>query len=515
MSKPSQIPGAVRRVYFCNIDFGMQLTGIEHATIRRAELFVRQLGVVPVMLTSKLNLDIRENWLRLQQLGLVDEAVPLRNVYEEVMQTESGMGLPASAVSWPAHYRAADRADGQHQRVEDDTGVLHMYVVWRSRERKRLNYINYFRQGKFAQRDKFNRYGQLAVSQELNDKNQVLSETCFTPQGRRCLFRRLEAETGAVQEVRRFDAAGLLQDIYASEEDLVAWWLQQTMLDSDQVFLVERQRQWLAPLCKLAAQRPQRLISIVHANHLQRQQDDSLTGPLNRHYSEVLDGTLPVQTCVVLTSQQASDIAQRFTSSRFDLVTIPHALAAPVVQVPFTQRNPDLLVTLARLAPEKRLGDMLRIMRQLLEHLPGKTLHIYGDGGERKSLEALIEEYGLQGKVVLKGYIDDIAGVLDKAGFYLSTSKTEGFGMAMQESLAHGCPVLAYDVRYGPASLIRHEENGLLISDGDVDAAVQALVSVYTRPGGLAQMSARAYDLAQAYQPERLAPAWQALIAPD
>ena len=49
----------------------------------------------------------------------------------------------------------------------------------------------------------------------------------------------------------------------------------------------------------------------------------------------------------------------------------------------------------------------------------------------------------------------------------LLTSQYEGFGMTIMESIHNGCPVVSYDVRYGPSELIIDGENGLLIDAGD------------------------------------------------
>ncbi len=42
----------------------------------------------------------------------------------------------------------------------------------------------------------------------------------------------------------------------------------------------------------------------------------------------------------------------------------------------------------------------------------------------------------------------------------LSTSKMEGFGLAILESLSVGTRVISYDVDYGPSELIQDGFNG-------------------------------------------------------
>ncbi len=46
----------------------------------------------------------------------------------------------------------------------------------------------------------------------------------------------------------------------------------------------------------------------------------------------------------------------------------------------------------------------------------------------------------------------------------------EGFSLALLESLAHGVPVISYDIKYGPNELITPDFNGYLITKNDEDA---------------------------------------------
>ncbi|MBO8509578.1 glycosyltransferase, partial [Staphylococcus aureus] len=58
---------------------------------------------------------------------------------------------------------------------------------------------------------------------------------------------------------------------------------------------------------------------------------------------------------------------------------------------------------------------------------------------------------------------------------YLSliTSNMEGFSLALLESLAHGVPVISYDVDYGPSELIQDGFNGYLVPQGDINQMVE------------------------------------------
>ena len=50
----------------------------------------------------------------------------------------------------------------------------------------------------------------------------------------------------------------------------------------------------------------------------------------------------------------------------------------------------------------------------------------------------------------------------------LLTSSFEGFGLSVMESINVGCPVISYDVRYGPSEIIDHGKNGYLVEQDNI-----------------------------------------------
>ena len=54
--------------------------------------------------------------------------------------------------------------------------------------------------------------------------------------------------------------------------------------------------------------------------------------------------------------------------------------------------------------------------------------------------------------------------------------------MVILEALSHGCPVVSYDINYGPSELITQEKTGLLLPANDQQALGEALHSLYAHP---------------------------------
>src|SRR5699024_7865889 len=72
-----------------------------------------------------------------------------------------------------------------------------------------------------------------------------------------------------------------------------------------------------------------------------------------------------------------------------------------------------------------------------------------------------------------------------------------------------GCIPIAYDVRYGPSSIITHGVDGFLVPSGDIEA-LAAMINHVTRLDDetLARMRRSAVERAKDYLPEQIVSDW-------
>src|SRR5699024_2512571 len=117
-------PQLNRRYYFCNVNFGWRLTGIEHSSIKRANLFVEHLAITPVMLARNLNTEAQEIWANLKEQGVVNPHVPLINMYEELLHINEGAHLPAQKIAYAPEWQLTEVENTAvaHQRVRHPNG---------------------------------------------------------------------------------------------------------------------------------------------------------------------------------------------------------------------------------------------------------------------------------------------------------------------------------------------------------------------------------------------------------
>ena len=92
-----------------------------------------------------------------------------------------------------------------------------------------------------------------------------------------------------------------------------------------------------------------------------------------------------------------------------------------------------------------------------------------------------------------------------RATVFVLPSRFEGFPNVLLEAMAAGCACIASDCLTGPADLIRHGENGLLLpAEATVDDWVEAISGLLQDPDRRLQMGQRALLVREQYAEQRL-----------
>jgi glycosyltransferase involved in cell wall biosynthesis len=145
-------------------------------------------------------------------------------------------------------------------------------------------------------------------------------------------------------------------------------------------------------------------------------------------------------------------------------------------QVPQTSPGKPLrFLNVGRLVPVKGQRDLVLAFHEFLPACPNAVLHIAGDGPERESLAALINELGLHNNVVLLGSRSDIPNLINEYDCFVFPSHSEGFSGAIVEAMFAGVPVLASDIAVNK-EVITHMETGYFFEKGSVPGITRALL---------------------------------------
>jgi glycosyltransferase involved in cell wall biosynthesis len=145
--------------------------------------------------------------------------------------------------------------------------------------------------------------------------------------------------------------------------------------------------------------------------------------------------------------------------------------------------GPDEVVIghLANNSMEKGSVDLLRAAEQLRRR--GRRFTVVLAGPEMPNFRRFVSDYPLLERVHRLGVISEV----QKRDFYAGLdlfalpSRSDSFGLVLLEAWANGVPNVAYRAG-GPADLIRHGRDGLLVRCGDIDGLAAALDRLIDEP---------------------------------
>lgn len=98
----------------------------------------------------------------------------------------------------------------------------------------------------------------------------------------------------------------------------------------------------------------------------------------------------------------------------------------------------------------------------------------FGQGPQRRQLDADIARLGLAEDVRFAGFRDDLPRWMGALDLLVHPAYMEGLGVSLLQAAAAGVPIIATRVG-GIPEAVRDGENGLLVAPGDVEALLAAL----------------------------------------
>ncbi len=105
--------------------------------------------------------------------------------------------------------------------------------------------------------------------------------------------------------------------------------------------------------------------------------------------------------------------------------------------------NGEKIIThISNFRPVKRVDDVVRIFRKILDVLPAKLI-LVGDGPDRYRVEHLCRELGTCEHSHILGKLKKPEEVLSLSDLFLLPSESESFGLAALEAMASGVPVIS------------------------------------------------------------------------
>ena len=176
---------------------------------------------------------------------------------------------------------------------------------------------------------------------------------------------------------------------------------------------------------------------------------------------------------------------------------------------PLTEKR---VIAVGRYSHEKGFDLLLQAWAEVEKQCDDWCLDIYGDG-DTTSYKKLMDELGIdQRRCRLNGRTNDVEYEYCHSSLFVLSSRFEGFGMVIVEAMACGLPVVAFDCPWGPRSIIKDGEDGLLAENGNPSALAQGLISLMQDDDKRNMMSSKAQVHVRRFAIDQIALQWKQLF---
>lgn len=161
----------------------------------------------------------------------------------------------------------------------------------------------------------------------------------------------------------------------------------------------------------------------------------------------------------------------------------------------------------------KGLDYLLEIMKILILDRGYKdwNFQVIGDGSGAFQFKQWVEETGLSEYVELSGEHTEVRDYYCNASIFISTSRFEGFGLAVTEAMECGLPVVSFRTD-GPSEIIYDGVNGYLIEKYSVEQFADAVERLMTDPLLRKEFSQNAMMRAKDFHMDQILEQWERVI---
>lgn len=125
---------------------------------------------------------------------------------------------------------------------------------------------------------------------------------------------------------------------------------------------------------------------------------------------------------------------------------------------------------------QKGYDRLLDIWSLVSKKFPNWTLEVYGKLDESLELELKVKELKIDETIRFNPPVKNIQQKYKEASIYVMTSRFEGFGMVLIEAMSYGVPCISFDCPYGPGDIIKDQEDGFLIENGNIELFADKLI---------------------------------------
>ena len=450
----------------------------------------------------------------------------------------------------PRHYNVLEEKLRLSGRITDRVDVVNMYEYFKGDVfseiqiapkpnyddyfiEKKKNALRYFLKGKYIKYERYTEEGALERADFFDDSRYCYKSEEYDQKGNiaRVQYKDLitglvrnemhfrgdgsvfmskwyevayEAKTSKTIRINIFDRNGDIKKVVYSEEEMKHFFLD-CIVDDQQSIVLAEARSIDRLITRYNNENVQK-VAMIHSIHSEAPYDKE--SEISNSYKVMFSNMEKFAAVVTLTDKQRNDIESKLGVQK-NLHVIPHANRfKPSLRPKGSIGTENRIIMVARLSSTKQIDHAVKAMKGVAKALPSTSLHIFGDGSEKGKLAQLITEQELGNHVFLEGFSENPKEEYLRADLSLATSRCEGFGLFILESLSQGCPVVAYDLPYGPSDMITDGKNGYLVEVNNIDQLAAKIIETLSDKEKLHKLSRAATKSVDKFSEEEFMNKW-------
>ena len=173
--------------------------------------------------------------------------------------------------------------------------------------------------------------------------------------------------------------------------------------------------------------------------------------------------------------------------------------------------KPDerILTHVSNFRKVKRVQDVIKVFYQVQKEIPAKLIMV-GEGPEKEGIELMVDQLGIQDKVIFLGNSNEVEHILCFSDLFLLPSEQESFGLAALEAMITKTPVISSNTG-GIPELNKHGVSGFLSDVGDIEDMVHNALAILRDKATLEQFKRNAYDIACQFDIHQILPLYESV----
>lgn len=173
--------------------------------------------------------------------------------------------------------------------------------------------------------------------------------------------------------------------------------------------------------------------------------------------------------------------------------------------------KPDerILTHVSNFRKVKRVQDVIKVFYQVQKEIPAKLIMV-GEGPEKEGIKLMVDQLGIQDKVIFLGNSNEVEHILCFSDLFLLPSEQESFGLAALEAMITKTPVISSNTG-GIPELNKHGVSGFLSDVGDIEDMVHNALAILRDKATLEQFKRNAYDIACQFDIHQILPLYESV----